>query len=54
MISGEDPIKEPKKAKTKFLPTQLNTSKNWVNTSVYHTKIIISINADQCSMIKGH
>ena len=47
-------ITEPKKAKTTFLPIQLNTSKHRVNNSVYHTKIIISISVDHCSMIKGH
>ena len=47
------PKKEPKKAKTTFLPIQLNTSKHRVNNAVYYTKII-SINEDHCSMIKGH
>ena len=53
MISGEDP-KNPKKAKTTFFAIQLNTSKHTVNNSVYHRKILISINAEHCSMIKGH
>ena len=48
---GEDPKKEPKKAKTTFLPIQLNTSNQGVNNSVYHTKILMLINADHCSII---
>ena len=51
----ERPKKELKKAETTFSPIQLNTSKHRVNISMYQTKIIIiSINADHCSMIKGY
>ena len=54
MISGDDPKKEPKKTKKNtFLPIQLNTSKHRMNNSVYHSKIVIPINADHCRKIEG-
>ena len=50
MISRKDPKKRTQKGKNYIFAN--TTEYIRVNNSVYHTKIIISINADHCSMVK--